>query len=140
MNLREQVKAELIRYEQKRKEENERKLHRTPEDWIMIEKYIRNLLIEQSSFGPSVTIGIFVKRRFIPLALSKLQFPDDYKLRARLEGGIMPEDIKRFCKQYNLKLKYRLNSEYYNYSYSRWFFKISNKYVELGTREYLIGF
>ena len=131
MNLRKQLRVELREHEQlveeKRKEE-EKKLIRSPEDWNIVEEYLRNLLIELSA-KPYTKIG-FSRKKFI-----RIDFGSPCIKDILLENGskldITHKDMQRFCKQHKLKLKYVLDKNHD--------FAFSNRYIEDQVSSYLIG-
>lgn len=139
MNLRKQLRVELREHEQlveeKRKEE-EKKLIRSPEDWNIVEEYLRNLLIELSA-KPYTKIG-FSRKNFIRIDFysPRLFHPcDNANKDILLANGskldITHKDMQRFCKQHKLKLKYVLDKNHD--------FAFSNRYIELQVSSYLIG-
>lgn len=139
MNLRKQLRAELRKHEQleeKRKEEVEKKLIRSPEDWNIVEEYLRNLLIELSA-KPYTKIS-FSRKKFISIDLGSpcMLCPRDNAnkdiiLKDDLKLNITHKDMQRFCKQHKLKLKYFLDKSHD--------FAFSNIYIEGQTFTYLIG-
>lgn len=137
MNLKEQLGILARKYEQEMKDERleeKRKKIRLPEDWEIIEKYLRNLLIEYASSEELVKVG-FRRKKFIPIKCdsSAILYPKDDKGKLLfLKNGkpleITEEDMKRFCNQHNLELRYLLDNG-----------KFSNRYEEFNTSTFLIG-
>lgn len=140
MNLKEQLGILTRKYEQEEKEkkhEEERKKIRAPEDWEIIEEYLRNLLTKLASSGRFVKT-IFRRTKFISIECCSydILFPKDDKgkLFYLKDGGrlkITNEDLKRFCNQHNLKLRYLLKEDDC--------YTFSNKYDKFNTHEFLIG-
>ncbi len=140
MNLKEQLGILARKHEQEVEEERreeERKKIRSPEDWEIIEEYLRNLLTKFASFEELVKVG-FRRTKFIPIECSSndILFPkDDKRQLLFLKDGkpleITNEDLKRFCNQHNLKLRYLLND---NDCY-----RFSRKYDKFNTHTFLIG-
>ena len=138
MSLKKQLRVFARNYEQEMEEkklEEEQKKIRSQEDWDIIENYLSKLLTNVASRKDLVKVG---RARFIPIDCHSdcMIFPKDYydkyiylKNGSRLE--IRHEDMKRFCKQHKLKLKYVVNKEY------RLIF--SYEYIECQTITYLIG-
>lgn len=138
MNLKEQLRILARKYEQKtedeRREEERRKV-RSQEDWELIEKYLRNLFTQLASSKKNVKVWF---RRFIPIECSSnyILFPSDDKggylhLKDGKRLEITNEDMKRFCNQHNLKLRYFLDKDY-DYMFT-------NQYKECSTSTFLIG-
>ena len=77
MNLKEQLGILARKYEQEMKDERleeKRKKIRLPEDWEIIEKYLRNLLIEYASSEELVKVG-FRRKKFIPIKCDSSYIP-----------------------------------------------------------------
>lgn len=136
MNLKEQLGILARKYEQEMEDERreeERKKIRSPEDWKMIEAYLRNLLIKFASSEEIVKVG-FRRKKFIPIECGSydILFPKDDKgellfLKDERPLEITEKDMKRFCNQHNLKLRYLLDNDTF-----------SKKYEEFYTSKFLI--
>lgn len=138
MSLKKQLRVFARNHEQQMEEkklEEERKKIRSQEDWDIIDRYLSKLLTDVASRKDLVKVG---RARFIPIdCLSDCMVcPKDYddkyiylKNDSRLK--IRHEDMKRFCKQHKLKLKYMLDKEHD--------FIFSHEYIEYHTITYLIG-
>ena len=139
MSLKKQFKfqAKLKAKLEKGIEPNEKnRLIREPKDWEIIEKYLKELLIELVDPRFIVEMG-WRRKKFIRIHCisNYMQSPKSNGKRIKLKNGsnleITYEDMTRFCKEYNLKLMFTLNNGYD--------FKITNKYVKDNTFSYLIG-
>lgn len=142
MTLKEQVKNIVKDSEKKReqeKREKEKALIRSDEDWKVIDEYLENLLKELAN-EPLLKFG-FVFGKYIKIdctCFSQIRFPKNSKnefiyLKDGTRLEITHEDMKRFCKQHKLKLRYLIEGRY---DYERLF---SNKYVEYRkTKAYLV--
>ena len=140
MNLKEQLGILARKYEKQMEDERreeERKKIRSPEDWEIIEEYLRKLLTKFVSSKELAKVG-FGWTKFIPIECgsSDILYPKDDKRRLLfLKDGkpleITQEDLERFCNQHNLKLRYLLND---NDCY-----RFSRKYDKFNTHTFLIG-
>lgn len=140
MNLKEQLGILMRNYEkelEEKKREEERKKIRSAEDWEIIEEYLWNLLTKLASSGRFAKT-FFRRKKFIPIECKSydILFPkDDKRQLLFLKDGkpleITNEDLKRFCNQHNLKLRYLLND---NDCY-----RFSRKYDKFNTHTFLIG-
>lgn len=112
------------------------RLIRETKDWEIIEKYLRELLMELINPRFIVEIG-WRRKKFIRIHCisNYMQSPKVNGERIKLKDGskleITYEDMTRFCLEHNLKLKFTLNNGYD--------FKITDKYVRGNTFSYLIG-
>ena len=140
MNLKEQLRVQVElkkKLNEEKKRDEEIKLIRSPKDWSIIEEYLRNLLIELAFSSPLTIIG-WRRKQFIKIDCASMcmEWPvDNNKERIQLNYGSNLEinhvDIKRFCKQHKLKLKYVLDKEHD--------YQISKRYIDDITFSYLIG-
>lgn len=140
MNLKEQLRVQVElqeRLEEGKIKEEQNNLIRSPKDWEVIEKYLEKLLNELAFSRPLTIIG-WMRKQFIKIDCTSMcmEWPvDNNKERIQLNDGSNLEinhvDIKRFCKQHKLKLKYVLDKEHD--------YQISKRYIDDITFSYLIG-
>lgn len=96
---------------------------RSQEDWDAIDLHLRHLLLERAS-KPLTWIPFRGKFIGVDCSLLIARKNDSTAL------FITNEDMKRFCKEHSLTLRYSLD-ERHDFAYSR-------KYVEAATQRYLI--